>query len=549
TLDKGKGKDADMARVHRPLWNTPSGSCIVCQEECDGAKSYGVLSLVQASRAVRTAPLADAAHVIDILRLPGGLDSTISDSSTVLPQSPDEVSTMSSAKGSGSSRTSDHLGTANKVAAGAYGAPSGLKGFPVLYHERGMAASTCGHLMHVRCFMQYCQGVEAKRQQQPTRNHPENLHRKEYLCPLCKSLGNVLLPALPHVVDYDPLVVADRCPERFSYPAGERPSASAALFEDWLKGEWREFGEVLSSVLGSQGTVATASATMLGTMGHVNKAPTTDGGLTGSTGGDAPGSNSAAGSSARPQVTMSAEESVASGLVAALRNPGSFPFNFADGLSDSIPRLDDLLRSAPRLPGGFSLQTLLSRFLPHLAGGALGAAPGPERLILPLSRYVRWTADRHYAEHGYYQGNHSRRHFHERLDASHGNESSRCSSPDSVSLAAGHSHQTTTGPRTPDRMTSEQEAKLREHMELFQFMYTRLFDVLQNVQRDNHVGLPAASLFEHLSKGKEKASPGALTLQSTSPGLKSERLGGHELEEEEDDEDEDDDDYAFKGAA
>ncbi|KAJ2815197.1 hypothetical protein GGI24_006132, partial [Coemansia furcata] len=105
-------------------------------------------------------------------------------------------------------------------------------------------------------------------------------------------------------------------------------------------------------------------------------------------------------------------------------------------------------------------------------------------------------------------------------------------------------------------MTSEQEAKLREHMELFQFMYTRLFDVLQNVQRDNHVGLPAASLFEHLSKGKEKASPSALTLQSTSPGLKSERLGGHELEEEEeddeddeDDEDEDDDDYAFKGAA
>ncbi|KAJ1671381.1 E3 ubiquitin-protein ligase ubr1, partial [Coemansia sp. RSA 25] len=49
-LDNGKGKDADMARVHRPLWSTPSGSCIVCQEECDGAKSYGILSLVQANR-------------------------------------------------------------------------------------------------------------------------------------------------------------------------------------------------------------------------------------------------------------------------------------------------------------------------------------------------------------------------------------------------------------------------------------------------------------------------------------------------------------------
>ncbi|KAJ2755719.1 E3 ubiquitin-protein ligase ubr1 [Coemansia pectinata] len=556
-LDKGKGKDADMARVHRPLWSTPSGSCIVCQEECDGAKSYGVLSLVQASRAVRTAPLADAAHVIDILRLPGGLDSTILDSSAVPPQSPDETSTMSSAKSSGLSRTSDHLGTANKVAAGAYGAPSGLKGFPVLYHERGMAASTCGHLMHVRCFMQYCQGVEAKRQQQPTRNHPENLHRKEYLCPLCKSLGNVLLPALPHVVDYDPLVAADRCPERFSYPAAEQPTASAALFEDWLKGEWKAFGEVLSLVSGNQGPPATATAptTTLDSMGHGNKAPATDGGLTSSTGVDGPSSSYTTASSARPQSTMSAEESVASGLAAMLRNPGSFPFNFADGLTDSIPRLDDLLRNAPRLPGGFSLQTLLSRFLPHLAGGALGAAPGPERLILPLSRYVRWTADRHYAEHGYYQGNHSRRHLQDRLDAA-GNESSRCSSPDSSNPAAGHTHQAPTAPRTPDRMTSEQEAKLREHMEAFQFMYTRLFDVLQSVQRDNHVGLPAANLFEHLTKGKERVSPSVLVAQSTSPVLKSERPSGHGLEEEEagedddeDDEDDDDDDYEFKAMA
>ncbi|KAJ2703649.1 E3 ubiquitin-protein ligase ubr1 [Coemansia sp. IMI 209128] len=541
-LDKGKGKD--MARVHRPLWSTPGGSCIVCQEECDGAKSYGILSLVQASRAVRTAPLADAAHVVDILRLPGGLDSTIPDSSAVIPQSPDEASTMSSAKGSGLSRTSDHLSTASKVAAGAYGAPSGLKGFPVLYHERGMAASTCGHLMHVRCFMQYCQGVEAKRQQQPTRNHPENLHRKEYLCPLCKSLGNVLLPALPHVVDYDPLVAADRCPERFSCLAGGQPTATAALFEDWLKGEWKSFGEALSLVSGSQGAPA---PTMSASMGSGNKAPATDGGPAGGMGSDGPSSSYATGPTARPQAPASAEESVASGLAAALRNPGSFPFNFTDGLTDSIPRLDDLLRSAQRLPSGFSLQTLLSRFLPHLASSTLGAAQGPERLILPLSRYVRWTADRHYAEYGYYQGNHSRRHLQERLDAS-GNNGSRCPSPDSGNPAAGSTHQGSSGPRTPDRMTSEQEAKLREHMEAFQFMYTRLFDVLQSVQRDNHVGLPAANLFEHLTKGKEKASPSASAVQPTSSGLNPGRPYDHDFDDDEDD-DEDDDDFVFQGTA
>ncbi|KAJ2469080.1 E3 ubiquitin-protein ligase ubr1, partial [Coemansia sp. RSA 2322] len=62
--DKGKGKDSDLSRAHKPLWSAPSGSCIVCQEECDGSIPYGILSLVQASRATRTAPLADAAHVI-----------------------------------------------------------------------------------------------------------------------------------------------------------------------------------------------------------------------------------------------------------------------------------------------------------------------------------------------------------------------------------------------------------------------------------------------------------------------------------------------------
>ncbi|KAJ2745977.1 E3 ubiquitin-protein ligase ubr1 [Coemansia sp. BCRC 34301] len=533
-LDKGKGKDADMSRIHRPLWNTPSGSCIVCQEECDGAKSYGILSLVQASRVVRTAPLADAAHVIDILRLPGGLDSTMAESGAVPPQSPSEAMAVPSAKSSGPSRSADHSGAASQVAAGAYGAPSGLKGFPVLYHERGMAASTCGHLMHVRCFMLYCQGVEAKRQQQPTRNHPENLHRKEYLCPLCKSLGNVLLPALPHVVDYDPLVVADRCPERFSRPVAAQPAASAALFDDWMKDEWKAFGEALSLVSGGPGT----SATALGSEGHGAKAPTAGG-------GDMRSSASAASSPVGQHNALSAEESVASGLAAALRNPGQLSSNFADGLVDSIARLDDLLRSPSRLPGGFSLQTLLSRFLPHLAGGTHGAVPGPERLILPLSRYVRWTADRHYAEHGYYQGAHSRRHLQDRLEAVAGNESSRCSSPDSGNPTAGLIQQ---APTTPDRMTAEQEAKLREHMEAFQFMYTRLFDVLQSVQRDNHVGLPNASLLGHLAKGREKADSNVGGSQLSSSALKTERPREHGPEDDDnDDDDDEEEDYPLNG--
>ncbi|KAJ2892256.1 hypothetical protein GGI21_005654, partial [Coemansia aciculifera] len=100
-------------------------------------------------------------------------------------------------------------------------------------------------------------------------------------------------------------------------------------------------------------------------------------------------------------------------------------------------------------------------------------------------------------------------------------------------------------------MTSEQEAKLREHMEAFQFMYTRLFDVLQSVQRDNHVGLPVASLFDHLSKGKERADPHSVGAQLASSAPKSEQLGEHGLERYDDDEDEDEDeedDYSLNGS-
>ncbi|KAJ2287562.1 E3 ubiquitin-protein ligase ubr1, partial [Coemansia sp. RSA 2706] len=248
-----KGKSADTSRVHRPLWGVPTGSCIVCQEECDSARPYGMLALVQANRSVRTAPLSDAPHVVDILRLPGGLDMHIAESSeSTAPQSLDEVSMGQPAKEVSYTRTAEQLRVMNHIAAGAYGANSGLKRFPVMYHERGMAASTCGHMMHTRCFMQYCQGIELKRQPHPTRNHPENLHRKEYLCPLCKSLGNVLLPALPGVADHDPMAVADRDPQRFGTQAARAPAEHTAAFEHWLEDEWKPFGRVLSLASGKK---------------------------------------------------------------------------------------------------------------------------------------------------------------------------------------------------------------------------------------------------------------------------------------------------------
>ncbi|PIA14708.1 hypothetical protein COEREDRAFT_46427 [Coemansia reversa NRRL 1564] len=348
TCDKGKGVDAQ--RVHQPLWSAPCGACILCQEECDGSRPYGSLALIQANRAIRTAPLSDAAHVIDILRLPSELDSS-----------------------------TDQLRAMNQIAHGAYGATSGLKGFPVMYHQRGMVASTCGHLMHMRCFMQYCQGIEAKRQQQPTRNHPENPHRKEYLCPLCKSLGNVLLPALPDIAEYDPLAVADSDPSRFKSQASQTPSYQNDGVRD--------------------------------------------------------------------------REHAGASAAAAQNSAGSFPFSFTDGLTDSIPRLDDLIRGAQRLPSGLGIHTLLSRFLPQLAGSALGIAPGSERLTIPLSRLVHWLVSRQVADSGPHQ--------HRKHTADAG---SHVSTPDIAGSMPGV------------QAPAEVDLRLHEQLEAYQYINPPVFD-------------------------------------------------------------------------
>ncbi|KAJ2356827.1 E3 ubiquitin-protein ligase ubr1, partial [Coemansia sp. RSA 2618] len=474
-----KGKAADNSRMHQSLWGVPTGACIVCQEECDSVKPYGMLALVQANRVERMAPLSDAPQVVDILRLPGGLDVHIPAADGAVPQSPSEMAAAQPTKGLSQAQSVEQLRAMNRIAAGAYGANSGLKRFPVMYHERGMAASTCGHLMHTRCFTQYCQGIELKRQPHPTRNHPENLHRKEYLCPLCKSLGNVLLPALPGVADHDPLVAADQDPARFSERA--RTEEPAVAFEKWLEEDWKPFGAALSLASGKK-TDANSTSTSTSSASSSN-----------ATLGNGESEAAAAALAMRSGGNSAGQPASAAGSDASMTQAtSSFPFSFAEGLADSIPRLDDVIRNASRMPAGLNIQALLSRILPQMAGSTLAAVQGPERLALPLSRYVRWLVERQAAELGMHP---HRRHILGRAGGNgSGDGSSRCSTPDAAGAGAA------------DPMPAELEAKYREQMEGYQYMYTRLYEVLQNVQRDNHVGLPSPALFEHLQRSSDRSS-------------------------------------------
>ena len=138
------------------------GTCILCQERLDGTRAFGSLVHVQESRLVRTSLPREASSIDDVLATPLNLDA-----------------------GDTGQRA---RGTYKRVQEGAQ------LGYPASAHVTGLVAVTCGHGMHVSCFHTYLQSTEQRHALQVARQHPEDLSRFEYICPLCKSLGNMLLP-------------------------------------------------------------------------------------------------------------------------------------------------------------------------------------------------------------------------------------------------------------------------------------------------------------------------------------------------------------------
>lgn len=167
------------------------GSCIVCQEVLDGHAPFGSLALVQTSSFVR---LAQEGRIFqeEIFEMPRDWD-----------------------------RDAEHLrpfGLAGRETSDVEGRGGTALGFP-RSHKRGLYASACGHMMHISCFNTYCQSIASRHAQQFTRLHPENPERNEFICPLCKSLGNILLPISEDELD-------DQTPP---------PSANDGLDFHWLR--------------------------------------------------------------------------------------------------------------------------------------------------------------------------------------------------------------------------------------------------------------------------------------------------------------------------
>jgi E3 ubiquitin-protein ligase UBR1 len=153
------------------------GTCIVCQEDLDASRSFGMLGMVQPSRQVRKQPDGSSIHLNEVLAAPESMDR----GDEVLHQTFQHVFPPPHAEllddEAAQSLNSGHL-----------------DGFPPGHTRFGLHASACSHMMHLDCFQNYSASVRQRHRAQATRNHPEVIPRKEYICPLCKSLGNVIFP-------------------------------------------------------------------------------------------------------------------------------------------------------------------------------------------------------------------------------------------------------------------------------------------------------------------------------------------------------------------
>ncbi|EMD41464.1 hypothetical protein CERSUDRAFT_146440 [Gelatoporia subvermispora B] len=147
------------------------GTCIVCQEELNASKSFGSLGLIQPSRLLRRFPDSYYQYLNEAIMAPSSFDrATDNPVDTSFPPVNAENKDVKA-------RASHHF-----------------DGFSSQHTRFGLHASICSHRMHLECFHVYNTSIRQRHRQQATRNHPESIARKEFICPLCKSLGNVMIP-------------------------------------------------------------------------------------------------------------------------------------------------------------------------------------------------------------------------------------------------------------------------------------------------------------------------------------------------------------------
>jgi E3 ubiquitin-protein ligase UBR1 len=159
----------------------PSGTCILCQEETNDQRLYGTFGYVSESSILRQTPLRDQDWIEEVMQTPTSLDRSA------------EALRPFGVAGKNRHFVEKITSTGEKT----WSEKQDLgKGFPCTETKRGPVTTGCGHIMHYSCFEVYLQATQRRHVSQIARNHPERPDYKEFMCPLCKALGNMFLPII-----------------------------------------------------------------------------------------------------------------------------------------------------------------------------------------------------------------------------------------------------------------------------------------------------------------------------------------------------------------
>ncbi|KAI4146634.1 MAG: hypothetical protein L6R39_003389 [Caloplaca ligustica] len=188
SIDWGEAESDDMnstatgaTEEHKKMWRYPADNCLVCQEEVNDTRLYGTFGLIMNSNIFRQTKLRDEDFVDEVISSPAGLDRS---ADNIRPfglagRNRERLRKMAS---NGKEIITEHQGLG--------------KGFPSEFTVRGPVSTGCGHVMHYKCFETFSLSTHRRQGNQIPRNHPERLERMEFVCPLCKALGNTFLPII-----------------------------------------------------------------------------------------------------------------------------------------------------------------------------------------------------------------------------------------------------------------------------------------------------------------------------------------------------------------
>ncbi|KAH8705569.1 putative ubiquitin-protein ligase E3 component [Talaromyces proteolyticus] len=168
-----------LGEAETKTWKYPSGTCILCQEETNDSRLFGTFALVQDSSILRLTDIYEKDWIREVLRNPSSLDRS-AESIRPFGVAGENKVMVKKLDSSGGEVITEKIGLS--------------KGFSSKNTLRGPVTTGCGHIMHYACFEVYCTATQRRHSQQVARNHPEHLDLKEFVCPLCKALGNAFLP-------------------------------------------------------------------------------------------------------------------------------------------------------------------------------------------------------------------------------------------------------------------------------------------------------------------------------------------------------------------